>query len=340
MSQAKINFELTTRCNLNCRHCLRDKSLKKDLDFKLFEKIINQIKAYSINRIGFTGGEPLVYPHFKEVIEKSAEEGFEISFVTNGIGLEKYASFLSQKEIADKISHICVSLEGVNEETNDTIRGKGSFKKALKGIASLYAHKLPFAIKFTINSQNYKDLEQMALFAGKLGAFELQLAFIFPTPENLSLGLALAPNLWKPIRDQISQLQSLVKIGIVESAGGWLKDAFPICAHLAMTEYYVDADGWLCLCCMLPGLAGADKQNTEEKVADLAKTSFVQAHKKLIEKINKLFLIRLNRLENNQISELEHFQCLACAFYLDKLNWLENFPNSKWAQLWKEAKEK
>ena len=31
MSLARVTFELTSRCNLACRHCLRNRSLENDL---------------------------------------------------------------------------------------------------------------------------------------------------------------------------------------------------------------------------------------------------------------------------------------------------------------------
>ena len=178
----------------------------------------------------------------------------------------------------------------------------------------------------------------MALFAGKLEAREVQLSHLYPTPENLSAGLVLSPALWKRVQEEITRLQKLVKIPIIMSAGSWMEDFFPICAHLAMVEFYIDSEGWLSVCCILPGLAG--EKAGKERVADLNQMSFISAHRQLIEVLREFFLKRLERIEKNQPQELDHFQCLACALDFDKLSWLKEFPDSEWYQLWQEALKK
>jgi len=194
-------------------------------------------------------------------------------------------------------------------------------------------------IKFAINAINYKKIEEMALLAGKLGAGELQLAQLYPTPENLSAGLTLAPDKWEEVQAEVLRLANLLKINLIFSAGTFVDDAFPICAHLGMTEYYVDSRGWLCLCCMLGGIAGRDSRKKEkDRIADLSKTSFIDAHRKLMALINWFNEKRLDRIEKGLMSELLHYQCLACAFYFGKLDWLKDFPDSAWAKMLKQAK--
>jgi len=339
MSQGKINFELTGRCNLTCTHCLRDKSLKNELPLSLIKKALREVKAYGIDRISFTGGEPLVYSRFRELVEFSADQGFRIALVTNGIFLPGFVKFLNLPEIKALLDRICISLEGPEPEANDRIRGKGSFEKALQGILAVRSRGLPFALKFTINSLNYTRIEEMALLAGKLGAFELQLAQLYPTPENLSRGLVLAPEKWEPVQAEALRLADLLKVNLIFSAGIFVEEKFPICAHLGMTEYYVDSRGWLCLCCMLTGIAGRDFRKKElDRVADLSKTSFIDAHRKLIERIKWFNFKRLKRIENGEVRELERYQCLACGFLFGKLDWLKNFPDSTWAGMLKQAK--
>lgn len=338
MSPARVNFELTGRCNLSCTHCLRDKTLRAELKPALFKKVLKELQDYGIKRVSFTGGEPLLHPHFQELVEYAARAGFEISFVTNGILLPKFIGFLAAPAIKPQLERVCISLDGPDPKTHDKIRGQGSFARTMKGILAAQSRGIPFVIKFTINAQNCKQLEQMALLAGKLGAGELQLSQLYPTPENLRLGLALPPDQWESVQAEASRLLSLLKIGLVFSAGIFFEEAFPTCAHLAMSEYYVDSRGWLCLCCMLGGIAGRDARAVEkDRVANLATTRFVDAHRKLIGLIGWFHLQRLERIKQKRVSPLEHYQCLACGFHFGKLDWLQDFPKSPWAQMLKAA---
>jgi len=337
MGIAGIDFELTTRCNLDCVHCLRDRSLKADLPVELIAKILKEVKPYGIDRVGITGGEPLLHPQFKEVIELFVKEGFLFSLVSNGIELPKFIDFFKSPKIKEKLQSIVVSLEGPEEETNDAVRGKGSFKKALKGVVALKANNIPFGIKFSINALNYKKIEEMALFAGKLGAREVNFGQIYPSPESLSRGLMLEPEQWVRIKPEIARLAELVKIPVVECVPGWYEHVLPLCTSMKMEDYYVDARGWLGFCCVLPGVVGSPAKE-RDRIADLRTTSFVEAHRKLIDLIREMRLIWLERIEKGEVSDFDHYMCLNCGFHLGKLKWLEDFKDSSWWKLLESAK--
>jgi len=339
MSIARITFEVTSRCNLACKHCMRDRSIESDLDFELVRKILEELKPYGIDKVGLTGGEPLIHPQFKEIVEHAIKLGNKVSFVTNGLKLPEFADWLAQPHIKNNIERICLSIDGATEETNDAIRGKGSFKKAMKAALACSARGLPFVLKFTINSLNHKELESVVLLAGKLGASQLHLSHLHPTPENMRAGLAMEPVSWQSVQDEVERLKSLVKMPLYFSSENLTEEAIPICTQLAMVDYYVDSRGWLCLCCVLPGIAGPKTGEVElDRVADLHSISFIEANMKLIKLIGELRQVTLERMQKGTLGELEHYQCLQCAFQMGKLNWLEDFPQSAWAHLLAKAK--
>jgi len=289
--------------------------------------------------VGITGGEPLLHSQFKEVIELCVRKGFWVSLVSNGIEIPKLINFFKSPEIKEKLQYIAVSLEGADEKTNDAVRGKGSFKKALKGVVALKANNIPFAIKFSINALNFQKIEEMALFAGKLGAREMHITQIYPSPESLAKGLMLEPEQWVEIKPEIARLAELVKIPVVECVSGWSEYVLPLCTSINMADYYVDARGWLGFCCLLPGVVGAGAVE-RDRIADLRTTSFVEAHRKLLDLIREMRLIWLERIEKGEVSELDHYMCLNCGFHLGKLNWLEDFKDSGWWKLLESAKKK
>jgi MoaA/NifB/PqqE/SkfB family radical SAM enzyme len=339
MSVARITFEITSRCNLACKHCMRDRSIGVDLEYDLIERVLLEIKPYGIDKVGFTGGEPLIHPRFKDVMETAVKMGYQVSFVTNGQRLAEFADFLAQPRIKDATERICISLDGADQATNDQIRGKGSFIKAMKGLLAVSSRGLPFVIKFTINSLNYPQLEEMVLAAGKLGAAQIHLSHLHPTPENMQAGLVMAPERWQSVQEEVERLKGVVKIPIYFSSENRTDEAIPICTQLAMVDYYIDSRGWLCLCCVLPGIAGPGAGRREkDRVADLHRTGFIAANKKLVSLIAKLRLATLKRLESGRLGELEHFQCMHCALQMDKLDWLERFPKSSWAKMLRESK--
>ena len=80
-----MSLSLTNRCNLSCKHCLREETVEgRDLPIELVERILRQAKdAYRINNTGFTGGEPLLYHHLEGLLDLVVEYDFIFSMVTN-----------------------------------------------------------------------------------------------------------------------------------------------------------------------------------------------------------------------------------------------------------------
>lgn len=67
----EIIFATTGLCNLDCSHCYVKKTTEK-LDISLASNFLKTCKASSISKIGFSGGEPLLYPQFIQEISKQA----------------------------------------------------------------------------------------------------------------------------------------------------------------------------------------------------------------------------------------------------------------------------
>src|SRR5919205_3124092 len=86
-----VAVEVTNRCNLHCSYCMRDEdalynSPANFLPVELLRKIIRQAREpeFGFEGVSFTGGEVLIHPQFRELLEMVREEGWKYSFVTNG----------------------------------------------------------------------------------------------------------------------------------------------------------------------------------------------------------------------------------------------------------------
>lgn len=93
----EIIFSATDACNLHCEHCFVSRSPNK-LDIETAKKFISSCKGTSIDKIGFSGGEPFLYLDFLTQITKFAVENdfmFD-QIMTNGIWW-KDESDLSEK---------------------------------------------------------------------------------------------------------------------------------------------------------------------------------------------------------------------------------------------------
>lgn len=83
-----ISFELTRRCNLQCRWCMKGEAQNVNMSKDIIDKTLDEIAPYYIYEIMFTGGEPSLMPELveytvDEIIRKKIKL-YRISFVTNG----------------------------------------------------------------------------------------------------------------------------------------------------------------------------------------------------------------------------------------------------------------
>ncbi|MAG47162.1 hypothetical protein CL617_01030 [archaeon] len=104
--------EVTTFCQLKCPGCYRglaEKDPKRE--HGNFEKIISEIDAFiesrNIQTLSIAGGEPLLYPKIKEIIEYAHSNGIKTKVFTNGILLnEEKLRELKKVGVTEFVVHI------------------------------------------------------------------------------------------------------------------------------------------------------------------------------------------------------------------------------------------
>src|SRR5262245_59762332 len=82
-----LSFAGTYQCNLTCPHCCVPIEWPDRLDVTAAVRFLEDAHAYGIGTLGFTGGEPFLYPEFlRAVCRRAAALGFRFDKVmTNGV---------------------------------------------------------------------------------------------------------------------------------------------------------------------------------------------------------------------------------------------------------------
>ena len=158
-------LELTLKCNEKCFHCGSNcaPDCSHGLPVSKYREILDEVK----DRMGtdgiqicVTGGEPLLYPEFFDLMEYVHGLGFRWGMTSNAT--------LITKETAGKLHHagmgtISVSIDGL-EETHDRQRGlKGAYARAMSGIRNLIDEGGFQEIQITsvMNHQSIGELDDM-----------------------------------------------------------------------------------------------------------------------------------------------------------------------------------
>jgi MoaA/NifB/PqqE/SkfB family radical SAM enzyme len=333
MTLFRIGFEVTSRCNLRCRHCLRGKpSQPRDFDVDLMDRLLGEGKKfYGLQHAALTGGEPLLHPDLPRILDLFVKHDYSFTFVSNGFYIPERIALFKAPEIKRRLIGAGISLDGPGPEANDAIRGEGAYRRAMAAIMVLKAAGIPVAVKYTIGRHNLDSIESAILAISHLGIEKLEAALMIPTPENMAAGLVPDPEECRAAASAVARLGQEMKLPIYLTTGAHSNLRFYSCSALAMTEIYVDAGGRLRLCCDLPGRRDQETDPPERDViADLNREDLLSAHHKLIGVIGELQHQRVERIAEGLLTPIDLFPCMACARYFGKLDWLEAYPGNPW----------
>ncbi|HJT65589.1 MAG TPA: radical SAM protein [Pyrinomonadaceae bacterium] len=280
----RLSVELANICNLHCSYCFRseDNLYSHHAEFfplALLRRVMDEARAAAqITHVNFTGGEPTLHPQFAEVLETVAAANLQTSFVTNGWHFERtWPALLANRQA---ISHVAFSLDGIDRETHDRWRGNGSFERLVRAFSRCYIARLPFAIKIVVRRDLVDQLEQIAIFAARMGAAALNFVHVMPTSSAAENDLALNRDEQRAAEEEIAILARIFKMKIGLDVGYYNVDEQRApCAPLAGTSMNVDYRGRLSLCCNLSGFRGAAAE--PDVVADLNAEPFATALAKL-----------------------------------------------------------
>lgn len=151
-------FELTPRCNLDCKMCYihnqnSNACWEKELSTETWKRIFNEAYESGMLFATLTGGECLLRPDFKELYLHLWNKGVFLTVFTNGILLnEDYLEFFKRY----KPKKIQISLYGSSERGYLHVTGHQGFKKAVSAIRGLMEVNIPVKVALT-PSRDMKD---------------------------------------------------------------------------------------------------------------------------------------------------------------------------------------
>lgn len=182
-----VQLELTTDCNLKCRHCYNrsnERVFPRTLTADDWKRVATDIVLNGgVFEVILSGGEPLLLgDHLFDIMDIFAEDGSSFVIISNGMLLKEE---IAKKFLNYRFYWTQISIDGYNAEYHDYFRGvKGSHQKACNAAYYLSKNGLPLKIAHCVTNENKKDLEKMVKLAYQLGASAIILG------ENMKSGRA------------------------------------------------------------------------------------------------------------------------------------------------------
>jgi radical SAM protein with 4Fe4S-binding SPASM domain len=177
-----LELQITNKCNLRCRHCYIDLSAcpsppfnsplargghrgikrrggfseenGRELSIEQIRNVLKEFEQMQGLRVLITGGEPLLHSKFEEINEMLPQFLLRKVLISNGIRLdEKRVERLNVDEIQ-------ISIDGL-EGAHDSLRGKGTYRLAMKAVKCSLDHGFHVSIATMIHPKNLTDFDEM-----------------------------------------------------------------------------------------------------------------------------------------------------------------------------------
>ena len=144
-----LRISLTERCNLRCSYCMPQEGvplLPKDhlMNAEEIFEITKLFVAAGVDKIRFTGGEPLLRKDFPQILEQLGSLPVNMSITTNGITIDRYMDLLKKH----KVHTINLSLDTLDADKFKKITFRDYFQRVYDNIFKLIAEG--FQVKINV----------------------------------------------------------------------------------------------------------------------------------------------------------------------------------------------
>lgn len=209
-----VTLELLPLCNMNCDMCyirLSHKEMESKgrlLEINQWIEIAKQLKDNGVLFVLITGGEPLLYPHFKELYITLKQMGMIITLNTNGTLIdETWAKFFTEYPPR----RINITLYGTNDSTYENLcHYPNGYTKVMQALNLLKEKNLPVKLNASAVKKNIKELDDIYTISNHL---EMPLhtdTYMIPNLLNHSLSVQVQARL-SPEDAAIAELAILQK---------------------------------------------------------------------------------------------------------------------------------
>ena len=166
------SMELLPLCNMNCDMCYvrltREEMESKGHLLTLNEwlKIAEKMQNAGVLFLLLTGGEPFLYPEFRELYLELQKMGFIITINTNGTLIdEEMARFLGR----NRPRRVNITVYGAEEETyRNLCHYPAGYEKTMVAINLLRKYQVDVKINGSLSKGNLKDIDKILNLAEEL----------------------------------------------------------------------------------------------------------------------------------------------------------------------------
>ncbi|MBP1637602.1 MAG: radical protein [Bacteroidetes bacterium] len=162
-----VALKITTKCCFSCEFCC-EKNYEKDSknNDSDWQDIVKLLINHGTKRFCITGGEPLLYADFANIIEEIKNNGGYVSVCT----ASGYHFIDKIKPISKYVDFIRFSMHGERKYHDKITNQKGAYNNLIEAIHLAQKINLPFSISSVITNDLIPQIEQFIQNAISLNA--------------------------------------------------------------------------------------------------------------------------------------------------------------------------
>lgn len=163
-------LELTSACNNRCLHCYSDSgpaAAQNGISHQRWLDIIKEAAELGATAIQLIGGEPLLYPHWRDLVIAAHTKGFNyIEIFTNATLIDPDCiNFFKEYNV-----NVATTLYADNAATHDAVtQHPGSFAKTMQAVHWMLEAGVPLRIASILMKTNQNEAQNIVNLLTRLG---------------------------------------------------------------------------------------------------------------------------------------------------------------------------
>lgn len=240
--QMPVVFEIdaSNACQNDCDFCMFAFHIKKHrvhLSMDTFRKAIWDFYRSGVRAVTFTGGgEPLMNPSIRAMIEYADHLGMKVGLVTNGIFLDRVF------DLSDKLEYVRVSIDCASPQTYRATKHTDNFYPIINNIKKLTAMgKTDVGISFVITDQNHDEIDAFYDLAKHLNVHyaqikpELKDCDMEAQTKDVDRGKFFVTERYNIDQTSLTACKIAGLIGVLNATG----DVYYCCIHRGKDEFKI-----------------------------------------------------------------------------------------------------
>ena len=167
---ARLDVELTERCNNGCIHCAINlpagdgNARRRELGAGEIKAVLEEAASLGCLSVRFTGGEPLLREDFETIYLDARRLGLRVRIFTNAsLVTPRLATILEKTPPLERME---ISVYGMTAATEAAVtRNPGSHEASRRGIELLAGHGVPFVIKGAVLPPTRREMDRFETWA-------------------------------------------------------------------------------------------------------------------------------------------------------------------------------